>query len=398
MRRGMEMGAVIVAATLVACAANPPQAVVTPEPAVTATAQTLVATDDHRSAQITLRYARTFSVEYHDHYKLVTVLKPWRDAQVTFRYVLVQRGTQARADVGDAQVIEVPVNRVIAVNTTHLPYLDRLGLTDKLVGVGEANRINTPSVVEAIKAGKLPEVGRNAEVNVERAIELQPDMVTVLGLGNPEKDNYPALMKAGLKVVLIADFMEATPLGRAEWIKFMALFFNREAMAEKLFDEVALRYEKMAAIARNVPQKPAVFMGFDNDGKWYMPGGQSYQARYLADAGANYLWADDQSSGRIPLSLEAVFDRAADADVWVNQSQSWTKLEQVLGADERYAKFAAVKQGNMYNNNARLNPTGGNDYNESGHANPDVVLADLIKIFHPELLPNHELVYYHRLK
>ena len=264
--------------------------------------------------------------------------------------------------------------------------------------MGEAYRINRPSVVEAIRAGKLPDVGRNAEVNVERMIDLQPDMVTVLGLGNPEKDNYPALMKAGLKVVLIADFMEATPLGRAEWIKFMALFFNREAMAEKLFDEVALRYEKMAGIARNVPQKPAVFMGFDDDGKWYMPGGQSYQARYLADAGANYLWADDQSSGRVPLSLEAVFDRAADADVWVNQSQSWTKLEQVLGADERYAKFAAVKQGSVYNNNARLNPTGGNDYNESGHANPDVVLADLIKIFHPELLPDHELVYYHRLK
>jgi iron complex transport system substrate-binding protein len=396
MNRGTGLAALLLAVALAACGPNSAAPAGTQTPSATASAS--AAPESHSVAQISLRYAKTFSVAYHDNYKVVTVLKPWRDAQVTFRYVLVQRGTPPPADTGDAQVIEVPVNRVIAVNTTHLPYLDRLGVTDKLVGVGEANRINTPSVVAAIKAGKLPEVGRNAEVNVERVIDLQPDIVTVLGLGNPEKDNYPALMKAGLKVVLIADFMEDTPLGRAEWLKFMALFFNREAEAEKMFDEVAQRYETMSQVARNVTQKPTVFMGFDDDGKWYMPGGRSYLAKYLADAGANYVWADDPTSGRAPLSLEAVYERAANADIWVNQSQSWTSLAQALQADERYDKFDAVKNGNVYNNNARLNPTGGNDYNEGGNANPDVVLADLIKIFHPELLPDHELVYYRHLK
>jgi iron complex transport system substrate-binding protein len=396
MNRGTGLAALLLAVALAACGPNSAAPAGTRTPSATASAS--AAPESHSVAQISLRYAKTFSVAYHDNYKVVTVLKPWRDAQVTFRYVLVQRGTPPPADTGAAQVIEVPVNRVIAVNTTHLPYLDRLGVTDKLVGVGEANRINTPSVVAAIKAGKLPEVGRNAEVNVERVIDLQPDIVTVLGLGNPEKDNYPALMKAGLKVVLIADFMEDTPLGRAEWLKFMALFFNREAEAEKIFDEVAQRYETMSQVARNVTQKPTVFMGFDDDGKWYMPGGRSYLAKYLADAGANYVWADDPTSGRAPLSLEAVYERAANADIWVNQSQSWTSLAQALQADERYDKFDAVKNGNVYNNNARLNPTGGNDYNEGGNANPDVVLADLIKIFHPELLPDHELVYYRHLK
>lgn len=396
MNKTTTLAALALALALAGCAPTPasPAGTQTPPAMPSASATSPSAGETH----LTLRYAKTFSVEYHGAYKVVTVLKPWRDAQVTFRYVLVQRGTPPPAGIGDAQVIEVPVNRVVSVNTTHLPYLDRLGVADKLVGIGEANRVNTPSVVAAIKAGKLPEVGRDAEVNVERVIDLQPDIVTVLGLGNPKKDNYPALMKAGLKVVLIADFMEDTPLGRAEWLKFMALFFNREAEASRLFDEVAQRYEKMSQVARGVSQKPTVFMGFDDDGNWYTPGGKSYLAKYLADAGADYLWADDPTSGRAPLSMEAVYERAANADVWVNQSQSWTSLSQVLEADERYAKFAAVKNGNVYNNNARLNPTGGNDYNEGGNANPDVVLADLIKIFHPDLLPDHELVYYHRLK
>ena len=351
-----------------------------------------------RQPPVVLRYAKAFTVERRAGYTLVTVLQPWRGAKQPFRYALTPRGAQPPTDAGDALVIPTPVERVIAVNTTHLPYLDRLEVTDRLVGVGDPKRINTPSVVARLEAGQVAAVGRNTDLDVERVINLAPDIVTTLGLGNPEKDNYPALLQAGLKPVLIADFMEDTPLGRAEWIKFMALFFNREAQAEALFNEIADRYEQMATIARDAPQRPTVFMGFDDDGKWHMPGAKSYLARYILDAGGDYLWADLDSHSRVPLSFEAVLDRAAQADFWLNQSQSWVSLGQALEADERYSKFRAVQQGRVFNNNARLNPTGGNDYNESGHANPDLVLADLIAILHPELLPEHTLVYYRQLK
>lgn len=374
---------------------SPPQ----PTPSAQPASATVAATPPAEAQPaVTLRYAQAFTVEQRTGYTLVTVLKPWRGAKQVFRYALVPRGAQPPADAGDAIVIETPVQRVVAVNTTHLPYLDRLGVVDALVGVGDPKRINTPSVVARIQAGSIASVGRNVELDVERVIDLQPDMVTTLGLGNPEKDNYPALLQAGLKPVLIADFMEDSPLGRAEWIKFMALFFNREAQAEALFDEITERYERMAALARDVPHRPTVFMGFDDDGKWHMPGAKSYLARYVMDAGGAYLWADLDSNSRVPLSFEEVLERAVDADIWLNQSQSWKTLADALAADERYDKFRAVREGNVFNNNARLNPTGGNDYNESGHANPDVVLADLIAILHPDLLPEHQLVYYHRLK
>ncbi len=374
---------------------SPPQPTPSAQPAPETSAATPAA--EARPA-VTLRYAQAFTVEQRAGYMLVTVLKPWRGAGQVFRYALIPRGAPVPADAGDALVIETPVERIVAVNTTHLPYLDRLGVVDRLVGVGDPRRINTPSVVARIKAEQIASVGRNTDLDVERVIDLQPDIVTTLGLGNPEKDNYPVLLQAGLKPVLIADFMEDSPLGRAEWIKFMALFFNREAQAETLFDEVVARYERMASIARNVAQRPTVFMGFDDDGKWHMPGAKSYLARYVLDAGGDYLWSDLDSNSRVPLSFEAVLERAAEADIWLNQSQSWTTLEQVTQADERYSKFRAVREGRVFNNNARLNPTGGNDYNESGHANPDIVLADLIAILHPELLPDHTPFYYHRLK
>jgi len=352
---------------------------------------------DYFPDKVSPRYAEGFEVAYHPNYKVVTVLTPWREADVTFRYVLVQRGTPVPEDVGDAQVIEVPVETVASLATTHLPYLDELGLVDRLTGVGGFAYINTPSVVEKIETGGIIEVGRNADVNVELMLDLDPELVTTLGLGMSSKDNHPQLLAAGFDVALVSDFMETTPLGRAEWIKFMALFFNREAAAEEIFAAKAARYEALAALAQDVAERPEVFMGFEIRGTWYMPGGGGYLARYLEDAGATYLWAGDDSNGKIPLDFETVYERAAEAPYWVNLSQSWTNVDDVLAADERYGDFEALKRGGAYNHNALLNEGGGNDYNESGHANPDLILSDLIKIFHPDLLPEHELRYYRHL-
>jgi iron complex transport system substrate-binding protein len=204
-------------------------------------------------------------------------------------------------------------------------------------------------------------------------------------------------MQKGLKAVIFSDFMEENPLGRAEWIKFISLFYNQEKQAEKIFSGIEERYEKMQALAATVNQRPTVLLGFEINGKWNMPGGKSYQAAYVRDAGGNYLWNDDDSSGRIPLSFETVLEKGTEADFWFDQSVSWLTTQDVLSADSRYGKFRAFKQDKIFNNNARLNAGGGNDYNEEGLVNPDIILADLISILHPELLPEHTLVYYRPL-
>ncbi len=352
---------------------------------------------DYFPEKVSLSDSVGWTIEYFNNYKVITVLNPWRDADVQFRYVLVQCGTPPPDDVGDALVIEVPVKSIVAMSTTQLPHLSELGLLDKLVGVDSFLYINNPDVRKKIDAGELVEIGGGGQVNVEQALDLQPDLIMTYGVGNPEFDAHPKLLEAGLKVVLNSEYMETSPLGRAEWIKFTGAFFNREAKATEVYDTIARRYKEMAAKARNVANKPTVFGGTPFRGTWYVSGGKSYVAQLLADAGATYLWADDTSTGSLALSFEEVFERARDADFWLNPGM-WQSLADGKAEDERFTQFAAFQKGNVFNNNKRLNENGGNDYWESGVTNPHLVLADLIKIFHPELLPDHELYFYQKLE
>ncbi|MEO1430371.1 MAG: ABC transporter substrate-binding protein [Cyanobacteria bacterium J06633_8] len=350
---------------------------------------------DYFPDKATINYANGFTVEYKNNYKVVTVKNPWRDAKTSFKYVLVNCGTPAPEGFKETEIITVPVNTVASLSTTHLPHLAKLELVDKLVGVSNLKIVNTPEVVEKIKADKIAELGNN-NVNVERLLELNPDLVTTYGTGNPQTDNYGKLLEAGLKVAINAEYMESTPLGRSEWLKFTALFFNREEKAEKIFSQISKNYQEITAKTKAIKKRPKVFTGFNFKGTWYVPGCQSYPAKYLADAGAELLCIGN-SSGSVPSSFEYVFERAVSADYWLNVSQSWQNLEDAIREDNRYGDFQAVKKGNVYNNNARLNENGGNDYWEGGISNPDVILADLIKIFHPELLPSHQLFFYQKL-
>ncbi|MEH2286535.1 MAG: ABC transporter substrate-binding protein [Nostoc sp.] len=352
---------------------------------------------DYFPIKIKITHATGLAVEYHKHYKVVTIKNPWQNAKTAFQYALVQCGTPTPKGFNQAQVITVPINSIVSLSTTHLPHLAKLGVVDKLIGLSDTKQVNTPDVVERIKAGKVAQIGNNANLNIEKLLELNPDLVTTFGTGNSQTDNYAKLTEAGLKVGINAEYMENTPLGRSEWLKFTALFFNKEEQAEKIFKEITRKYEQVAQKVKSVKNRPTVFVGFNFKGTWFMPGGKSYVAKYLADAGANYLWSDDKSSGSLPLSFEVVLERAANADYWLNFSQSWQRLQDLLNEDNRYADFKAMKTGNLYNNNARVNESEGNDYWEGGINNPDIVLADLIKIFHPEILFNHQLFYYRKL-
>lgn len=344
-----------------------------------------------------LRHAKAFSVTYRDGYKYLTVLNPWRDADKTFEYILVQRGAPVPNDVGEAQVIEVPVHNIASLAATHLAYLSELNDLDKLIAIANPQYISSETVHEFIATGKIQAVGNGPDINLEKLLSLQPEMVTTLALGKSNKDDYAQLISKGIKTVIFSDFMEETPLGRAEWIKFMALFFNQEEEAERIFTAVEKRYEALQMKVALISYAPTVLLGNDFNGKWNMPGGMSYAANLVKDAGAKYLWGDDDSTGRIPLSFEAVLEKGTQANYWLNQSLSWQSIDDINNADPRYSAIQAYENNHIYNNNAKLSPQGGNEYNETGIVNPDRVLADLIAIFHPGLLPDHEIYYYRHL-
>ncbi|MEB3314427.1 MAG: ABC transporter substrate-binding protein [Cyanobacteriota bacterium] len=354
-------------------------------------------TQDYFPDKVEPAYATGFAVEYHRHYKVVTVNSPWKGADTALTYLLVQCGTPVPQGFESAQVIRVPAQRVVALSTTHLPHLDVLGQVDTLVGVDQFATVNTASVRQKIDQGHLQEFTSGRTVNLERLLAAEPDLVLTFAMGNGDTDRHDRLIQAGVPMAIVAEYLESSPLGRAEWLKFTALFFNQEARAEQVFSPIAQDYNALLQITQDLEQRPTVFTGFSYEGTWYMPGGQSYAAHLLRDAGATYLWANSEWADSLPLDFEAVYERAAGADFWVNVSQDWFSQADVIAADPRYGQFLALQAGRVFNNNARLNPTGGNDYWEGGLINPHWVLADLIKIFHPDLLPHHNFIYYQPL-
>ncbi len=352
---------------------------------------------DYFPEKASLQYTEGFSIEYHNYYKVITVKTPWPGATESMQYALVQCGAPVPEGFLDEQIIQVPVKSIVTMSTTYLPFLDELGLLDKLVGLDDATYVSNPTVLKMAEEGKLTMIGYGSGVNVEKALELKPDLIMTYGSGAPEYDAHPVLIQAGLKVAVNAEWLDTSPLGRAEWGKFIAAFFNKEADAETLFTEKAARYNELKALTANLTEKPTVFTASAYQGTWNVPGGKSFAAAFLTDAGAAYLWSDDASTGSLPLAFEAVFEKAKDADYWLNVG-FFGSLDDLKAADARYADFAAFQNGRVWNNDAKTTPNGGNDYYESAVAHPEIVLADLIKIFHPDLLPNHQLVYYRQLK
>lgn len=346
---------------------------------------------------LSVDFAESFTIEYHNNYKVITVLTPWQYAEETFTYVLVQCGTPAPEGYEDAAVIEVPVQTVVSMSTTYIPNLTELGLTDALVAVDEFDYIYNEDVRAAIDAGDVIEVGGGSMVNVEQVLDLDPDLIMTYGSGFADYDAHPVLLEAGLAVALNGDYTETTPLGRAEWVKFTAAFFNAEEEANALFDGIVEDYEALSTLAADATERPTVLVNAMYGDVWYISGGGSFAARLIEDAGGDFLWAEDESIGSLSLSFEDVFDTAQAADVWLN-ANFWFSLEEGLAEDARYGEFAAFQNAQIFNNNLRVTEFGGNDYSESAVLRPDLVLADLISIFHPELLPEHELVYFRHLE
>jgi iron complex transport system substrate-binding protein len=348
-------------------------------------------------AQVTIDYARNFTLEYKEGYKLLTVLLPWASATEPIQYALVPKGQAEPSGIDDALIVHTPVESFVSLSTTYLPFLEQIDELSSLLAVDSGAYIYNPEVKNLLKAGTVAEVSSGAVINIESLIDLNPDLIMTSASGFAEYDSHPQLLEAGLKVVINSDYLEQDPLGRAEWGKFIAAFFEKEAEADRLFDEMVARYQQTKTITSNLSARVTVFTNTAYEGTWYMPGGESYIAILLADAGADYLFKDIEGSGAQPLDFEVVLERAKDADYWINVG-ALNELSALAAMDARYADFKAFQEGNVYTYSKRMNASGAVDYFESGAAAPDVILMDLIKAFYPDLLPEHEFFYYQALQ
>ncbi len=349
------------------------------------------------TASAEVRYAENFQIEDRGSYRVLTVRNAFRDSSQVYRYALVPQEQPLPELPADLPVIRTPVERIVAMETVYIGQLAALDRLGAIIGAATVDFISNPTVRQRVAEGRVRRVQIGQALDIEQLLTLQPDLILTSISGDPAFDIPAKLQRTGLPIVLSAGYMERHPLARAEWIKFIGAFVEQSAAANELFDEIEARYLALTALSDSIENRPTILCGAPYSGVWHVPGGRSYTAQAIEDAGGRYLWRDDPSQGGLPLDLESVFLRGARADIWINPSGHRT-LSSLLAADPRFRRFAPARQGAVYNNTVQVIPSGGNAIWESGVVRPDEVLADLIHIFHPSLLPDHRPVYYERLE
>ncbi len=352
-------------------------------------------TNTENSNTKSTEYAQNFTIEKHPNYSILKVKNPWKSADISFTYVVYDKGNPKPEYSEKAIYIQRPVERVACTSTTHIALLNALNVADKLVGISGAKYVYNERVRERIASGKIREIGTEAGLNYEVLIDTEPDIVFTYGMS--ADNNISKLREAGLTPVVLAEYMDHSPLGRAEWMKFVAVIMGKKAEAMATFDTLAANYNELKTLVKKATSPPpSVLVGMGLSGNWYVPGGESYVAQHIADAGGNYLWKDSKGTASLQPDFEIVYEKARNVDKWINIGLVNSAAD-IIAADERYADFKALKNKELYNGSKRKSPEGGYDIYESAVVHPDLVLKDLIKAFHPNLLTDYEFYYYERV-
>lgn len=346
-----------------------------------------------------ITYAKGFEITpLENGIKRITVSKPWPDAQKKETYLLVPRDSTLlihRLKSQGETVIPIPVKRVVMTSTTQIPALEILNKTTSLVGFTGLDYISSVEIRKAIYENKMEELGANELINIEKTIALVPEVVFGFSI-NGQNKAYEELKSFGIPVVINGDWVEDSPLAKAEWIKFTAAFFNDEKVAQKEFKQIETSYAEAKSIAAKATEKPIVLSGSLYQDIWYAPAGKSWGAQFIEDAHASYVFASKGTHGSLYLSLEEVIQSGTEADFWIAPAQftSYPEMEQ---NNVHYTHFKAFKNKKVYTYSLTKGETGGILYFELASQRPDLVLKDLIYIFHSELLKEYRPTFFKAL-
>jgi iron complex transport system substrate-binding protein len=339
-----------------------------------------------------------YSLEEINGIKKLVISNPWQNSGgVEFIYYLVPHGMDLPDTLKEADVIRTPVRRIICMSTTHVAMLGALGAADVIAGISGTDLLFDTLLREDIKNGMIPDVGYESNIDSELIISLDPDLLMAYNIGAPAE--YMLKLKSmGVKIMYNADYLEQHPLARCGWIRVFGALTGREERADSIVRAVTSRYRELAEKVRNSSSpRPDVLLGAPWEDTWYISPSNSYIGRLVDDAGGHYLFDDLAAPNSVPFSVEAVFRRAADADIWLNPGSAGT-LAEIEASDNRLAQLPVYREGRVWNNRKRITPTGGNDYWESAVVHPDVLLHDIVSILHPELFPGYDQFYYKKLQ
>ena len=348
--------------------------------------------DSLPQTEYAIHYAKGFEVKKYEDYTLVSIRDPWDTTRMLETYVLVERNKELPQDLPQGTIVRIPLSNVATYSTIHCSTLNELGSIDIIKGVCEPEYIKLPQIQQAVKDGSIENLGMASKPDVEKIIMLSPDAIFATPI---QGWTYGNVEKTGIPILETIDYTESHPLGRAEWIRFYSLFIGKEQLADSLFAITEKKYNEIKKMVSETTDRPSTLTDIRFQNKWNMPGGKSFMANMLADAGASYPWADDNSTTYMPLSFESVLDKAGGADVWIIK-YNWPKdmtYESLKKEYKPYANFKAFKEKNIYGCNTVYSK-----YYEDLPIHPDYILKDLAKIHHPELFPDYQLKYYKKLE
>ncbi len=345
-------------------------------------------TVDTAASGSSLSYAQFLSIHPHDNYTEAIVRNPWDTTRVLHRYIIIPREQKLPENLPQGTVVRTPLNRSLVYAAVHCSLLEQFNALDQIGGVCDLSYIKAPGITARAQSGQVTDAGNSLSPNMEKVIALNPDAIL---LSPFENAGYGRIGKMGIPIIECADYLETTPLGRAEWMKLLGLLYGKEAEADSLFALVENNYIQLQQQLANPIHRPIVMSELKSGSAWYMPGGKSYLAQLFRDAGASYPWSDNTESGSIPLSFETVFAHAGEADIWLIKGLSESQLSYSALAKEYapYAQFKPYREKTIYGCN-----TAQCFYFEETPFRPDLLLQELAALFHPELYPHHSPRYY----
>lgn len=325
---------------------------------------------------------------------LLTVTNPWQGADNVAAQLFIARDGETAPEGFDGQVLEGDAERIVAMSSTHIAMLDAVGEVVRVVGVSGIDYISNPDI--QARRDRIGDVGYEGNINYELLLSLDPDLVLLYGV-NGASGMEPKLRELGIPFLYVGDYLEESPLGKAEWLVALSEVVGKRAEGEKVFAEIPVRYNALKQrVAENALDAPSVMLNMPYGDSWFLPSTESYAVRLIEDAGGDYIYKKNTGNASTPVDMEKAYLLASAADMWLNVGMA-NSLGEVRAACPKFADTRCFRNGDVYNNNARTNAAGGNDYFESAVVHPDLVLRDLVKIFHPELV-EEDFVYYKRLK
>lgn len=343
--------------------------------------------------KIPLKYAKRFAV-YSNKDEIIIYLFGNKNISDTTNIYILNSNTTKTKILNKSQFLKTPVNSIISLSSLYSFMLTELGALNNIIAIENANYYNNTLVLNAIKTDKIKEVQKNVELNIEQIINLNPNIVFGYGMPESSTNNFQKLNKANIATVLCLDHLESSPLARAEWVKFYGYFINKQNKADSIFNSIEKDYLYVKKSVENIKAKPTVFTELKYGDIWYAPGGNSFMAQLLNDAGADYIFKSDTNTGSLHLSFETVYSNCKNADYWLNISNC-SKKEDIISNDIRNSKFNAFQKNNLFNNNKVSNAFGCSTYWESGLLYPNKLLKDLTNIFHFHKFDS--LIYYKQL-